>query len=110
MFADKIQLIGSLSKGFAATTLELLVVMSGLLTAPDYRRIGPVLWSKCLNSVDARVLSAVRWDVWYIYLSFSSWIHVCATVELFFNDGVRGKYRVGVCKDDQGGFHVVFIL
>jgi hypothetical protein len=60
VFADKVQLVSSLSKGFAATTLELLVVLSGILKTDDYRKMGPVLWNKCLDSRDSRIVIPVR--------------------------------------------------
>jgi len=57
---DSVQIVDSLSKGFAAKALELLVVLSSILTLDDYRKLGLIVWNKFLDSRDARVLAAVR--------------------------------------------------
>jgi hypothetical protein len=54
------QAIASMSRGFRAITLELLVALSGMLTSDDYRRVAVLLWSKCLDSTDPRVFTPVR--------------------------------------------------
>jgi hypothetical protein len=59
VFDGKLQLITSFSKGFAATILELLVALSGVLTDNDQHRLGPLLWNECLESSDLQILPPV---------------------------------------------------
>ncbi|KAJ6614617.1 hypothetical protein B0H10DRAFT_2165084 [Mycena sp. CBHHK59/15] len=58
VFAEKIQLVTSLSKGFTPKALKLLVTMSTLLTVDDLLRIGPLVWEHHLAGSDPSVVSA----------------------------------------------------
>ena len=44
MIASRSTLLDSMSKGFIAKAMKLLVAMSTILTVNDYQRLGPHLW------------------------------------------------------------------
>ncbi|KAJ7441775.1 hypothetical protein B0H11DRAFT_2251834 [Mycena galericulata] len=58
VFAEKEQLVLSLSKGLPSKALKLLVTMSTLLTTEDLLRIGPLVWEHHLGSMDPSTVSA----------------------------------------------------
>lgn len=58
-FAERVQLVGSLSRGFAPRAMKLLVAMSALLQVEDYRRIGPLVWENYLDGVDSSLTASV---------------------------------------------------
>ncbi|KAJ7118682.1 hypothetical protein C8R43DRAFT_1035902 [Mycena crocata] len=58
VFAEKEQLVRSLSKGFTPKALKLLVTMSTLLTVEDFVRIGPLVWEHHLGNIDPSAVSA----------------------------------------------------
>ena len=47
-FVEHRKLIDSLSKGYISRTMKLFVAVSPLISAEDYRRLGPTLWQHCL--------------------------------------------------------------
>ncbi|KAJ7741945.1 hypothetical protein DFH07DRAFT_980971 [Mycena maculata] len=57
VFAEKEQLVVSLSKGFTPKALKLLVTMSALLTVDDFLRIGPLIWEHHLGDTDPSTVS-----------------------------------------------------
>ncbi|KAJ7591203.1 hypothetical protein C8J56DRAFT_858679 [Mycena floridula] len=56
-FASR-ELVSSLSKGFIARCLKLLVAVSALLSAEHLRQMGPLLWEQYLEFVDSSTLSS----------------------------------------------------
>ncbi|KAF9467893.1 hypothetical protein BDZ94DRAFT_914598 [Collybia nuda] len=52
MFTNRTTLVISLSKGFVAKAMKLLVTVSALLTPNDYRRLGPYLWAELVSDGD----------------------------------------------------------
>lgn len=60
ILAEKAQLIESLSKGFIARAMKVLVAMSSLLTVDDYRYLAPLLWEHELNGDDTSLTTSVR--------------------------------------------------
>ncbi|KAH7907950.1 hypothetical protein BJ138DRAFT_1128802 [Hygrophoropsis aurantiaca] len=54
MFEERSKLVASLPRNVVACTLELLVVISGSLTVEDHHRLGPYLWSRCLDGTDVQ--------------------------------------------------------
>ncbi|RDB29723.1 hypothetical protein Hypma_014167 [Hypsizygus marmoreus] len=59
LFVAKQTLLLSLSKGFVAKVMKLLVAMSTLLTSNDYRRLSPHLWDQIDSDGDSSLTSAV---------------------------------------------------
>ncbi|KAG6812874.1 hypothetical protein H0H92_015802 [Tricholoma furcatifolium] len=60
LFVKKEHLITSIAKGFAGKAMKLLVTMSTLLNATDYRRLAPCLWDLLSGAEDASLIAAVR--------------------------------------------------
>lgn len=53
------KLLFPLRDEFIAPLLELLVAISGALRVEDYAELFPVLWRKCIESSNAKVVSMV---------------------------------------------------
>ena len=60
MFDNKSVLLSSLTKGFLAKAMKLLVTMSTLLMPSDYQRLGPHLWEQALSTSDSSSTASVR--------------------------------------------------
>ncbi|KAF5379141.1 hypothetical protein D9615_005965 [Tricholomella constricta] len=59
LFVRKEALVTSLSKGFVAKAMKLLVTMSTLLTSNDYERLGPFLWDQLQTGDDSSLTAAL---------------------------------------------------
>jgi uncharacterized membrane protein required for colicin V production len=59
IFGGKSVLLTSLTKGFVAKAMKLLVTMSTLLTSSDYQQLGPHLWEQIRNESDSSSTAAV---------------------------------------------------
>jgi hypothetical protein len=59
LFTHRTTLVMSLSKGFVAKSMKLLVTMSSLLTITDYRRLGPYLWEEVVSDGDGSLTASV---------------------------------------------------
>ncbi|KAG5646355.1 hypothetical protein DXG03_003678 [Asterophora parasitica] len=59
MFVRKEPLMTSLSKGFVSKAMKLLVTMSTLLTANDYRRLGPFVWDQLQTGDDPSLTASL---------------------------------------------------
>ena len=62
-FEDRIEFLSSASRVLKSAALELLVSISGLLTPEDYIRLAPVLWNRCMDETEARVIAPVSLQV-----------------------------------------------
>ena len=69
-FAQKIEFLLSLRRGFVPKILNLLVALSAMLSQDDYRRIGPLLWRQCLNSRRPQALAPVSGPLVHSMVSY----------------------------------------
>lgn len=60
MFTNRTTLVMSLSKGFVAKAMKLLVTMSTMLSLNDYRRLGPCLWEEVISDGDGSLTASVH--------------------------------------------------
>jgi hypothetical protein len=58
-FGGKSALLSSLTKGFVAKAMKLLVTMSTLLTSSDYQQLGPHLWEQIRSESDSSSTASV---------------------------------------------------
>ena len=59
--SDSFSFLRPLQDGVAPIVLELLVALSGMLGSAELRRLGPLLWHRCLENVDSRALPPVSY-------------------------------------------------
>ncbi|EEB90259.1 hypothetical protein MPER_11553, partial [Moniliophthora perniciosa FA553] len=57
-FAEKVDLLNGLAKGYARRALKLMVTMSGVISLEDYTRIGGLLWNHHMDESDPSVLTS----------------------------------------------------
>lgn len=65
VFGQRTQLIRTLKNGVAPKAVEVMVLLSGMLSTDDYKRIGEPLWRRCLNAEDPKPTASVSncWGV-----------------------------------------------
>jgi hypothetical protein len=64
-FNARRKLLLPLRTDFIIPLLELLVAVSGGLSVEDYAALCPVLWRRCMDSTNPKVISLVR--VWLVF-------------------------------------------
>ena len=83
---------------FIAPLLELLVAISGALVVEDYAALCPVLWRKCMDSTNNKVITLVRYPIFFlVYVSE----RLLGLVPL---DARRGEGTRRNCEDNYRGF------
>ncbi|TCD63487.1 hypothetical protein EIP91_005346 [Steccherinum ochraceum] len=56
-FEDQLATLKSTAHMLKAPMLELLVCISGLLSAEDYVRLGPPVWNQCMDDVEPKIIA-----------------------------------------------------
>ncbi len=62
------KLLEAIEKGYIARAMKLLVTVSLVLTAEDYKQIGPIVWERYLDDAENSVLGSVIALLTHLYV------------------------------------------